>query len=124
MAATKGEAAATTTSPDRSSSNEPILNSRNDDAATALQAEKDLRFADALRLYPRAVGWSVFFSIGVIMLAFDPQLLGSLYAMPAFQRDFGEAYGDAVGCCVIYSCLSRHIHKYQVAEFTKMVRQG
>ena len=26
------------------------------------------------------------------MCAFDPQLLGSLFAMPAFQRDFGYLY--------------------------------
>ncbi len=26
------------------------------------------------------------------MTAFDPQLLGSLYATPAFQRDFGYLY--------------------------------
>lgn len=28
------------------------------------------------------------------MTAFDPQLLGSLYATPAFQRDFGYKYKD------------------------------
>lgn len=26
--------------------------------------------------------------------AFDPQLLGNLYAVPAFQKDFGYAFGD------------------------------
>lgn len=31
------------------------------------------------------------------MTAFDPQLLGSLYATPAFQRDFGYKYkGDYI----------------------------
>jgi hypothetical protein len=65
---------------------------------------------EAVKLYPKAIGWSMYFSMGVIMLcmvppltytvqlfhrvtnippAFDPQLLGNLYAMPAFQRDFG-----------------------------------
>lgn len=29
-----------------------------------------------------------------IRIAFDPQLLGNLYAMPAFQKDFGYAYED------------------------------
>jgi len=29
---------------------------------------------------------------GIIMTAFDPQLLGNLYATPAFQRDFGYLY--------------------------------
>nr|POF01186.1 general alpha-glucoside permease [Quercus suber] len=58
--------------------------------ATAL--EHDLGFWQALKMYPTAAGWSVFFSLGVIMTAFDPQLLGNLYATPAFQRDFGHLY--------------------------------
>jgi MFS transporter, SP family, general alpha glucoside:H+ symporter len=39
-------------------------------------------------------GWSIFFSLGIIMTAFDPQLLGNLYATPAFQKDFGYYYQD------------------------------
>ncbi|KAF1989352.1 sugar transporter [Aulographum hederae CBS 113979] len=58
----------------------------------AINAEKSLGFIEACKLYPTAIGWSVFFSLGVIMLAFDPQLLGNLYATPAFQRDFGYEY--------------------------------
>ena len=54
--------------------------------------EHNLTFSQALRLYPAAVGWSVFVSLGVIMLAFDPQLLGNLYATPQFQRDFGYEF--------------------------------
>ena len=61
-----------------------------------LQAEKDLSFSAALRLYPKAIGWSVLFSVGVMMLAFDPQLLGGLDAMPAFQEQFGEEHDGAV----------------------------
>jgi SP family general alpha glucoside:H+ symporter-like MFS transporter len=49
-------------------------------------------FFEAVKLYPGAVGWSIFFSMGIIMTAFDPQLLGNLYATPAFQRDFGYLY--------------------------------
>ncbi|SMR44099.1 unnamed protein product [Zymoseptoria tritici ST99CH_3D1] len=63
-----------------------------DDVRQAIQNEHDLSFVEALRLYPTAVGWSVFFSLGVIMTAFDPQLMGNLYATPAFQRDFGYLY--------------------------------
>lgn len=54
--------------------------------------EHKLTFLEALRLYPSAVGWSVFFSMGIIMTAFDPQLIGQLYAVPKFQRDFGYEY--------------------------------
>lgn len=60
----------------------------------AVQFEHSLTFRQALRLYPAAIGWSAFVSIGVIMLAFDPQLLGNLYATPQFQRDFGYEFAE------------------------------
>lgn len=60
--------------------------------ALAIQAEHELTFRQACALYPAAIGWSVFVSLGVIMLAFDPQLLGNLYATPQFCRDFGYLY--------------------------------
>lgn len=69
-----------------------------DDAAPAeaIAFEHDLSFADAVKLYPAAIGWSAFVSTGVIMLAFDPQLLGNLYATPQFQKDFGHEFQGAV----------------------------
>ncbi|KAK5120671.1 hypothetical protein LTR85_006029 [Meristemomyces frigidus] len=63
-----------------------------EEARQATALEHDLSFLEALKLYPTAVGWSIFFSLGIIMTAFDPQLLGNLYATPAFQREFGYLY--------------------------------
>lgn len=76
----------------------------------AIEVEHTLKFWEAVKLYPKAIGWSMYFSLGVIMLgiyflfirllaltletAFDPQLLGNLYAMPAFQKQFGYAFED------------------------------
>ena len=62
----------------------------------AIRVEHQLTFNEALRLYPKAIGWSAFVSIGVIMLAFDPQLLGNLYSTPQFARDFGYEYNGEV----------------------------
>ncbi|KAL9096894.1 MAG: hypothetical protein Q9165_000858 [Trypethelium subeluteriae] len=59
---------------------------------STIEAEHDLSFFQAVKLYPKAVAWSMYFSLGVIMLAFDPQLLGNLYATNAFKRDFGYEY--------------------------------
>lgn len=64
--------------------------------AEAIRLEHNLSFSQAIRLYPTAIGWSAFVSLGVIMLAFDPQLLGNLYATPQFQRDFGYEYEGSV----------------------------
>lgn len=62
----------------------------------AIRAEHDLTFLEAVRLYPKAIGWSAFVSTGVIMLAFDPQLLGNLYSTPQFAKDFGYMYKGEV----------------------------
>ncbi|KAI0846609.1 putative maltose permease [Daldinia vernicosa] len=65
--------------------------------AEAVRREHGLTFWEAVRLYPTAVGWSAFVSIGVIMLAFDPQIVGNMFAMPQFQKDFGfELDGEYV----------------------------
>lgn len=74
-----------------------------DDAALAeaIRLEHNLTFSQAVKLYPAAIGWSAFVSVGVIMLAFDPQLLGNLYATPEFQRDFGYEYEGSVSCCLL-----------------------
>jgi hypothetical protein len=61
-------------------------------AKAATQKEHDMSFGEVIALYPKAAGWSIFFSLGVIMTAFDPQLLGNLYATPAFQKEFGYLY--------------------------------
>ncbi|EAA36263.1 putative maltose permease [Neurospora crassa] len=58
----------------------------------AIHFERSLTFLQACALYPSAILWSAFVSMGVIMLAFDPQLLGNLYAMPQFRKDFGYLY--------------------------------
>jgi len=58
--------------------------------ATAM--EHEMTFFEAVKLYPTSAAWSIFFSLGIIMTAFDPQLLGNLYATPAFQKDFGYLF--------------------------------
>ncbi|GAB7354889.1 hypothetical protein MBLNU459_g5527t1 [Dothideomycetes sp. NU459] len=54
--------------------------------------EHDLGFWQAVKLYPKAVFWAAFFCIAVIMAGFDPQLISSFYALPAFQKKFGQLY--------------------------------
>lgn len=56
-----------------------------DEAREATEHEHSLGLVEALKLYPTAVGWSVFFSLGIIMTAFDPQLLGELIFFFSFS---------------------------------------
>jgi hypothetical protein len=39
----------------------------NNEARKAFEAEHALKFADAVKLYPTAIGWALFFSLGVVM---------------------------------------------------------
>lgn len=64
-------------------------------APQAAEAQHEMTFFEALKLYPGAVGWSMFFSLGIIMTAFDGQLLGNLYATPAFRKDFGYLFNGS-----------------------------
>ncbi|CZR59493.1 probable maltose permease [Phialocephala subalpina] len=91
-----------------------------DDARQATEIEHQMTFFEAVKLYPGAVGWSIF-SLGIIMTAFDPQLLGNLYATPAFQKDFGYLFegdyiisaawqtglgmGNPIGQCTFAACV-------------------
>lgn len=56
------------------------------------QTEHELGFWKGAKLYPKAVFWSAFFCIAVIMAGFDPQLVSSFYALPAFQKKYGQLY--------------------------------
>lgn len=54
--------------------------------------EHGLSPRDGIRIFYKAVAWSVVFSLTIIMTGYDTAFLGSLYAMPKFQHDFGEQY--------------------------------
>ncbi|KAH6643348.1 raffinose family of oligosaccharides transporter [Truncatella angustata] len=64
------------------------------EAAAATSAEHEMDLLTALKLYRKAVGWSVLLSTAIIMEGFDGVILGSLYAYPPFQRKFGEIQPD------------------------------
>ncbi|KAJ5519231.1 Major facilitator superfamily domain general substrate transporter [Penicillium expansum] len=56
----------------------------------AARKEQSMTLWQALRLYPKAVGWSVLLSSTLIMEGYDLALLSSMYASPAFNQKFGE----------------------------------
>lgn len=61
----------------------------NDEAQHAASGEKTMSLRQAIRLYPKAIGWSVLLSSTLIMEGYDLALLGSLYASPQFNKKFG-----------------------------------
>ena len=62
------------------------------EAHAAALHEHSLSPFQAISLYRGAAFWSAFFCIGQIMIAFDPQVLVNLFAMPSFQNEFGYRF--------------------------------
>lgn len=64
------------------------------DAEDANSKEHDLSFMQAIKLYPKAVGWSVLMSFALVMDGYDLKLIGSLFAQPAFKEAYGRQQPD------------------------------
>lgn len=59
------------------------------DAEEATAQEHKLSFFNAVKLYSRAVFWSVVMSSALIMDGYDTKVVGTLLAQPQFQRRYG-----------------------------------
>jgi MFS transporter, SP family, general alpha glucoside:H+ symporter len=66
----------------------------NENAHTATDFEHQMTFGEALRLYPKAIAFSVTLSLALIMEGYDTSLLGSFYGYPVFQKEFGIELAD------------------------------
>lgn len=56
----------------------------------ATETEHNLTFWQAMKIYRKAVAWSVIVSMATIMESYDIQIIGSFYAYPTFQKKYGE----------------------------------
>lgn len=64
------------------------------EAHTAIAKEREMTLWQALRLYPKAVAWSLLFSCAIIMEGYDVVLIGSFLAFPAFNEKYGGLMSD------------------------------
>lgn len=53
------------------------------------QTEHELGTWEALKIYRKGAFWSMFISLSIIMRAYDIEISGNFYALPAFQQHFG-----------------------------------
>lgn len=72
---------------------------QNRDDVLAIDATRDITIAEheasfwvAVRQWPTAVFWAIFFCIAVVMAGFDAQIITSFFALPAFRQKFGYLY--------------------------------
>ena len=58
-------------------------------AKNASDKEHKMTLIQGLKLYPKAVGWSMLISTCIVMEGFDVALINNLYSFPQFQKKFG-----------------------------------
>jgi MFS transporter, SP family, general alpha glucoside:H+ symporter len=63
-------------------------------AKLATDKEHKMTLLQGIKLYPKAVGWSMLISLCIAMEGFDLCLLGVFFAMPQFTRKYGEQIAD------------------------------
>ncbi|RSL40074.1 hypothetical protein CEP53_013609 [Fusarium sp. AF-6] len=64
------------------------------DDEVAMAWEHALTTRRALKIYSKAVWYGAFVSLALVMEGFDTKILGSLYAVPAFQEVYGVRQPD------------------------------
>jgi SP family general alpha glucoside:H+ symporter-like MFS transporter len=64
------------------------------DATQATDNEHKMTLKQALKLYPKAVAWSMLFSTAILMEGYDVALLSSFYALPQFNEKYGALADD------------------------------
>lgn len=63
------------------------------DAKAGAQAEHRMSFLQGLRLYPKAIAWSVVLSLTIVMEGYDTSLINSFYSLSVFKRAYGVDLG-------------------------------
>ncbi|GAQ05907.1 alpha-glucosides permease MPH3 [Aspergillus lentulus] len=64
------------------------------EAQAALDKEHSMTLWQALKIYPKAVGWSILLSCAIIMEGYDVVLIGSFFAYPQFNQKYGHIMSD------------------------------
>ncbi|KAM0245850.1 hypothetical protein ACHAP5_005170 [Fusarium lateritium] len=65
-----------------------------DHARSAAAKEQKMTLMQGIKLYPKAVGWSVLISTCIVMEGFDIVLVNNFYAFPQWNRKYGELQPD------------------------------
>lgn len=59
------------------------------DAEFAASQDHELATLPAIKLYAKAIGWSLLLSSSLIMMGYDGKLMATFYAEPSFQKAYG-----------------------------------
>ncbi|TGO18775.1 hypothetical protein BPAE_0365g00070 [Botrytis paeoniae] len=64
------------------------------DAKASTEKEHNMSLLQGIRLYPKAIGWSLLISTCIAMEGYDVCLLSNFYAFPQFNEKYGEQLPD------------------------------
>lgn len=78
-----------TTNPSRRDST-AAMNKMVFNAKAATEKEQKMSLWQGVKLYPKAVGWSVLISTCIVMEGYDVCLLGNFFGFPQFKEKYGE----------------------------------
>ncbi|KOG97221.1 sugar porter family MFS transporter DI49_3958 [Saccharomyces eubayanus] len=67
-----------------------LLDEAMQDAKEADESERGMPLLQALKTYPKAAAWSLLVSTTLIQEGYDTAILGSFYALPVFQKEYGS----------------------------------
>ncbi|KAH8424580.1 hypothetical protein N8T08_001121 [Aspergillus melleus] len=67
-----------------------------ENAKAATDKEQNMTLLQGIKLYPKAVAWSILISTVIVMEGYDISLINNFYAFPQFSKKYGEqlANGD------------------------------
>jgi SP family general alpha glucoside:H+ symporter-like MFS transporter len=65
-----------------------------DNARSATDKEHKMTLWQGIKLYPKAVGWSVLISTCIAMEGYDVCLLSNFYSFPQFNKKYGQQLPD------------------------------
>ncbi|KAK3370660.1 hypothetical protein B0H63DRAFT_319285 [Podospora didyma] len=63
-------------------------------AKAATEREQSMTLMQGIRLYPKAIAWSMLISTCIIMEGYDVCLINNFYAFPQFNKKYGEFQPD------------------------------
>lgn len=63
-------------------------------ARAAAAKEQSMTLLQGIKLYPKAIAWSIIISTCIVMEGYDVSLVNNFYAFPQFNEKYGELYPD------------------------------
>jgi MFS transporter, SP family, general alpha glucoside:H+ symporter len=64
------------------------------DTQAATEADHRTTFVEGVKLYRKAMAWSIFLPLTVVMEDYDKSLVNSFYAFPEFRKSYGNPTPD------------------------------